>query len=121
LGRQALWHCGGCDDEGLAMVEPGMLTLDPSYPAQHIRPALLQERVGRQIRCLTCERRCEIAPGGQGWCRTRQHQDGQLVTLIYGAVSSLSANPIEKKPLYHFYPAYRFTAPPTPVSTLERA
>jgi pyruvate formate lyase activating enzyme len=27
-----------------------------------------------------------------------------LVTLIYGAVSSLSANPIEKKPLYHFHP-----------------
>jgi pyruvate formate lyase activating enzyme len=39
-----------------------------------------------------------------GWCRTRRHQDGKLVTLTYGAVSSLSANPIEKKPLYHFHP-----------------
>jgi pyruvate formate lyase activating enzyme len=81
-----------------------MLSLDSSSPAQLIRPALLHEWVGRQIRCLTCERRCEIAPGGQGWCRTRQHQDGQLMTLIYGAVSSLSANPIEKKPFFHFYP-----------------
>jgi len=68
------------------------------------RPALLQEPAGRRIRCLTCERRCEIAPGGLGWCRTRRHQGGELVTLIYGAVSSLSCNPIEKKPLYHFYP-----------------
>jgi pyruvate formate lyase activating enzyme len=66
--------------------------------------ALLWKHVGNVIRCLTCERRCEIAPGGLGWCRTRRHQDGRLVTLIYGAVSALSANPIEKKPLYHFYP-----------------
>jgi pyruvate formate lyase activating enzyme len=39
-----------------------------------------------------------------GWCQTRQNQDGVLVTLIYGAVSSLAANPIEKKPFYHFHP-----------------
>jgi pyruvate formate lyase activating enzyme len=39
-----------------------------------------------------------------GWCRTRQNRNGTLYTLIYGLVSSLSANPIEKKPLYHFYP-----------------
>jgi pyruvate formate lyase activating enzyme len=39
----------------------------------------------------------------------------------YGAISSLPANPIEKKPLYHFYPAYRFDAPRTPVRALERA
>ncbi len=69
-----------------------------------IRPALLAEPAGERIRCLTCERRCEIAPGGLGWCQTRSHRDGRLVTLIYGAVSSLSANPIEKKPLHHFYP-----------------
>ena len=78
-----------------------MLSLDTSSAGQFTRPALLQEPVGRQVRCLTCERRCEIAPGGHGWCRTRQHQDGQLVTLIHGAVSSISANPIEKKPFFH--------------------
>jgi pyruvate formate lyase activating enzyme len=56
------------------------------------------------VRCLTCERRCELADGQAGWCRTRQNQGGTLYTLIYGAASSLSCNPIEKKPLYHFYP-----------------
>ncbi len=84
---------------------------EPSL-GQFTRPALLQEPVlsdaegpaGGRIRCLTCERRCEVAPGGVGWCRTRRHRDGELVTLIYGAVSSLSCNPIEKKPLYHVYP-----------------
>jgi pyruvate formate lyase activating enzyme len=77
---------------------------DQSDLRRFTRPALLQEPAGDRIRCLTCERHCEIPPGGLGWCRTRRHQDGQLVTLIYGAVSSLSCNPIEKKPLYHFYP-----------------
>jgi pyruvate formate lyase activating enzyme len=69
-----------------------------------IRQTLLQESVGDKVRCLTCERRCELADGQTGWCRTRQNRAGTLYTLIYGAVSSLSCNPIEKKPLHHFYP-----------------
>jgi pyruvate formate lyase activating enzyme len=73
-------------------------------PARFIRPARLQQPIAHSIRCLTCERRCEIGTDGQGWCRTRCQHDGHLVTLTYGAIASLSANPIEKKPLYHFYP-----------------
>lgn len=69
-----------------------------------IRPALLQEKTNGKIRCHTCERRCSIVPGGKGWCRTRENRNGELVTLIYGAISSIAANPIEKKPFYHFYP-----------------
>jgi pyruvate formate lyase activating enzyme len=84
-----------------------MKELNQPLRAQFVQPARLQEPVGRRIRCLTCERRCELVPGGLGWCRTRRHQAGRLVTLIYGAVSSLSANPIEKKPFYHFYPGSR--------------
>ncbi len=66
--------------------------------------AALQELVEGRIRCLTCERRCLIAPGETGWCKTRENRNGTLVTLTYGSVSSISVNPIEKKPLYHFYP-----------------
>ena len=73
-------------------------------PVPFVREALLQERVGDRVRCLTCERRCLLAEGQRGWCRTREARGGRLVTLTYGLVSSLSANPIEKKPLYHFHP-----------------
>lgn len=69
-----------------------------------VRESLLQERIDNRIRCNVCERRCVLRPGGFGWCRTRQNRAGRLVTLIYGSVSSLAANPIEKKPFYHFYP-----------------
>lgn len=66
---------------------------------------VLQEAMpdGR-IRCGTCGRRCVIPEGGMGWCRTRTVRDGRLYALTYGRVSSLSPNPIEKKPLFHFYP-----------------
>jgi pyruvate formate lyase activating enzyme len=69
-----------------------------------VREALLQEKINNKIRCNVCERRCTIVDGGLGWCRTRQNHAGNLITLIYGAASSLAANPIEKKPFYHFWP-----------------
>ncbi len=69
-----------------------------------VRESLLQEKTNGKVRCHVCERRCTIVAGGFGWCRTRQNRGGRLVTLIYGAVSSLADNPIEKKPFYHFYP-----------------
>jgi len=73
--------------------------------------ALLQEKINGKVRCNVCERRCVITPAGLGWCQTRTNQDGKLISLIYGAVSSLAANPIEKKPLYHFFPgSYAMTA-----------
>jgi pyruvate formate lyase activating enzyme len=70
----------------------------------YAREAILQEKVGDKVRCNVCERRCVIVDRGLGWCRTRRNQDGRLVTLIYGAASSLAANPVEKKPFYHFWP-----------------
>jgi len=70
-----------------------------------VRQGLLQESAGEKVRCLTCERRCLLSAGAIGWCRTRRNDEGTICTLTYGNVSSLSANPIEKKPLYHFYPS----------------
>lgn len=69
-----------------------------------VKEALLQEQTDQGIRCLTCERRCVLREGQRGWCGTRINRNGRLYTIIYGMVSSLSANPIEKKPLYHFHP-----------------
>jgi pyruvate formate lyase activating enzyme len=59
---------------------------------------------GGKVACLTCQRKCVIQEGQKGWCRTRVSESGKLYSLIYGEVSSLSINPIEKKPVFHFYP-----------------
>jgi pyruvate formate lyase activating enzyme len=56
------------------------------------------------IRCLLCPHKCQIEPGHYGQCLTRKNEDGRLFTESYGILSAISTDPIEKKPLYHFYP-----------------
>ncbi|MHA1379999.1 MAG: AmmeMemoRadiSam system radical SAM enzyme [Candidatus Helarchaeota archaeon] len=75
------------------------------YPC--IKKALLFNTEGDKIRCLTCEHRCILKKGQTGKCKTRQNLDGIMYTLIYGDISSISLNPIEKKPFFHFYPNSR--------------
>jgi pyruvate formate lyase activating enzyme len=71
-----------------------------------IKEALLFDQLEeKKVRCNTCERRCEIPLDGLGFCKTRINIDGKLYSLEYGNISSISANPIEKKPFFHFYPA----------------
>ncbi|MHA2231491.1 MAG: radical SAM protein, partial [Candidatus Hodarchaeales archaeon] len=67
--------------------------------------ALLQEQLeDEKIRCLTCQRQCVITPEHFGFCKTRFNEQGILYTTTYGLVSSISNNPIEKKPLFHYFP-----------------
>jgi pyruvate formate lyase activating enzyme len=56
------------------------------------------------IRCLVCPHHCNLKEGQRGLCRIRLNKGGQIIALNYGEVSSLALDPIEKKPLYHFYP-----------------
>ena len=56
------------------------------------------------VRCTLCPRCCVIPPGRRGFCRCRENIDGKLYAINYGKVCSAAVDPIEKKPLYHFYP-----------------
>lgn len=58
----------------------------------------------QQVLCRLCPHHCLIQPDQKGICRVRINQDGSLYTLNYGQLTSLALDPIEKKPLYHFYP-----------------
>jgi len=59
---------------------------------------------GGKVACALCRHRCVIAPSKSGICAVRENRDGKLVTLVYGEVIAAHVDPIEKKPLYHFYP-----------------
>ncbi len=59
---------------------------------------------GGSVRCRLCARMCEIAEGRTGVCRARVNEGGRLFSLVYGSIVSMAADPIEKKPLYHFWP-----------------
>ena len=70
-----------------------------------MREATLYEKLsGSRVRCNTCQWRCVIAPENYGVCRMRQNLGGSLHDLNYGIASSVAVDPIEKKPLFHFYP-----------------
>lgn len=56
------------------------------------------------VQCLLCPHNCIIKEGKYGICMVRKNQNGQIVPENYGKVSALHPDPIEKKPLYHFFP-----------------
>ncbi|WAM32027.1 AmmeMemoRadiSam system radical SAM enzyme [Caldicellulosiruptor naganoensis] len=58
----------------------------------------------KKVKCKLCPHGCVILPGNTGFCRARKNVDGKLYSLNYGYISSIAFDPIEKKPLYHFYP-----------------
>ena len=71
-----------------------------------MREAVLYDRLPEAaVRCGTCQWRCRINPGKTGACGMYENRAGTLFNLNYGYVSSLNVDPIEKKPLFHFYPA----------------
>jgi len=68
--------------------------------------ALLYEKLPHsRVQCHTCQWRCKIGVEKFGVCGMYQNRDGTLYNLNYAVVSSMAADPIEKKPLFHFYPA----------------
>lgn len=70
-----------------------------------LREAMLYEKLpGGRVRCHVCQWRCNIGAGKLGVCRMRENRDGSLYTLNYALVSSAAVDPIEKKPLFHFFP-----------------
>jgi pyruvate formate lyase activating enzyme len=70
-----------------------------------MREAALYDKLpDSRVQCRTCQWRCRINPEKYGACGMYQNKDGALFNLNYGRVSSAAADPIEKKPLFHFHP-----------------
>jgi len=56
------------------------------------------------VLCYLCAHKCKIRDGKKGICGVRENRGGILYTLIYGKLIAHHADPIEKKPLFHFQP-----------------
>jgi pyruvate formate lyase activating enzyme len=70
-----------------------------------VKARLWEELEDDKVQCHVCANECKIKPDRVGICRTRKNFDGELYTLIYGSmISNGSLDPIEKKPLYNFWP-----------------
>lgn len=64
---------------------------------------LVENLDNKLVRCKACAHQCVIAPGKTGICGIRKNIDGTLYLIPYG-YGFLHIDPMEKKPLYHFYP-----------------
>ena len=56
------------------------------------------------ITCTLCPHACRLRAGATGFCRARANVGGTIRAINYGRLTALALDPIEKKPLYHFYP-----------------
>jgi pyruvate formate lyase activating enzyme len=56
------------------------------------------------IRCLLCPAHCVLKEAKTGICMAKKNIGGRLIAVAYGLTTSFSLDPMEKKPLYHFYP-----------------
>src|SRR3974390_1584124 len=61
-------------------------------------------RADGRIECHLCPRACKLGDGQRGFCFVRQRQGDRLLLTTYGHTSGFCIDPIEKKPLNHFYP-----------------
>ncbi len=69
-----------------------------------MEPRFYETTAEGKVQCRLCPHACLIAPGRHGICLVRFNRDGKLDLPFYGRLSALADDPIEKKPLYHFYP-----------------
>src|ERR1035437_5324162 len=80
--------------------------IDPkdAYPARWWHALEGKENEPGRIQCDLCPRDCKLHEGQRGACFVRAVQDGRMVLTTYGRSSGFCIDPIEKTPLYHFYP-----------------
>jgi len=69
------------------------------------KEAILYEKLpDDKVRCTACARYCEIKKDQIGLCGVRGNKDGKLELFVYGKVIAGHVDPIEKKPVTHYYP-----------------
>jgi pyruvate formate lyase activating enzyme len=69
--------------------------------------AMYQEETPRGIMCRICPNECVLKEGEVSKCNNRKVHNSKLYTMAYGNPCSVNVDPVEKKPLYHFFPGSR--------------
>lgn len=75
-----------------------------NFIQEHFKNYMFSKKVKRKIQCLLCPHECVLQEGKVGICGVRGNLGGRIKCRAYGKISGYANDPIEKKPLYHFYP-----------------
>ena len=71
----------------------------------HVKEAYFYKQLADgTVQCGTCPHECVIVPGNRGRCRTKINIEGKLHTISFANPCVVHVDPVEKKPLLHFYP-----------------
>jgi len=94
---------------GMACMNNKLFALSGSYSSmgpvrKWTKEAMFYSTTPKGIRCLICPNECDIKEGESGDCRNRVNNDGKLYSIAYGNPCAVNIDPMEKKPLFHFYP-----------------
>ncbi len=81
--------------------------LFPGDQKSGLHLAMFQEETPRGIMCRICPNECELKEGELSKCNNRKVINSKLYTMAYGNPCSVNVDPVEKKPLYHFFPGTR--------------
>ena len=65
---------------------------------------VLFKESGNKLICQLCPHFCKLGEGKTGICGVRSSNGKEIELLTYGIISGIAVDPVEKKPLYHFYP-----------------
>jgi pyruvate formate lyase activating enzyme len=66
----------------------------------------LTKKTDDKLECLLCPHHCKLSLGKTGICGVRKNTGEKVELTTYGMVSGYSLDPLEKKPLYHFFPGF---------------
>jgi len=73
-----------------------------------MKEAMFYEKASKDaVRCRLCNHFCLVEEGARGQCGVRENRQGKLYSMVYGKIVAAHADPVEKKPLYHFMPGAR--------------
>ncbi len=93
---------------GCALVFPPNLYSDNSFPEEEqkfiIEARHYEKLPHKKIKCNLCPKECVIDDRERGYCGVRENREGTYYSLVYARPCTYHADPIEKKPLFHFHP-----------------
>lgn len=80
-------------------------SIKETYLRGSLHEAMFYKHIdSKTVQCQLCPRECMIGDGKRGFCRNRENQGGKLFSIVYGKPVVVDIGPIEKAPLYHFFP-----------------
>ena len=101
LCGNTLTTCAVCS---LPLLDGEHLTAANREPG--VKEAMYYERLGeKKIQCKLCPQECRVADLERGTCGVRENRDGTYYTLVHSIPCSAHIDPIEKKPIFHYYPS----------------